>query len=410
MIVDIVDGAREWLAAARAARRHGGVVLCALWLALAGALAHAADPVRRLGVDSTVGELLDNPAARAVLERHIPVFVNSPGVEQARDLGLRALQVYAPTILTDTALLQIADDLARTPGAVAHGAPPPRVPPPADPGFAFRLRTIPLWEGPAPHARGDAPQDTPTLTLIGTDGAVANGAAIIVAPGGGYQALATGHEGRQVADWFAAHGVAAFVLSYRLVTFGYRHPVALLDAQRAVRWVRAHAAEYGIDPSRIGMIGFSAGGHLTAMVSTQFDDGDAAAADPVERVSSRPDFAILGYPVIAWPEARWNELELVDEHTSAQGLRQLQPAGNVDEHTPPTFIFHTTDDEVVAPANAIAYYEALVAAKVPAELHVFGHGRHGLGLAMHDRTLGAWPGLLDAWLGQRGLLGVSAQR
>jgi len=255
---------------------------------------------------------------------------------------------------------------------------------PAATTLALELQSIPLWDAPVPDAKGDSTNDTPTLTVVGTDGAVANGAAVVVAPGGGYQGLATGHEGRQVADWFAAHGVTAFVLRYRLVSHGYRHPVQLRDAKRAIRWVRANAGKYGIDPRRIGMVGFSAGGHLTAMASTLFDAGKPDAADVVQRASSRPDFAVLVYPVISSETPLMGQLGLIDDNATEQDRREIAPAANVSATTPPTFIVHTTADELVSPDNAITYYQALRAAGVPAEMHIFEQGRHGLGLALSD--------------------------
>jgi acetyl esterase/lipase len=232
-------------------------------------------------------------------------------------------------------------------------------------------------------------------------------AAVIIAPGGGYQALANGHEGRQVGDWFAAHGVTAFVLNYRLASAGYRYPVAFHDAQRAIRWVRSHAAEFGIDPKRVGMVGFSAGGHLTAMASTLFDAGDAAAADPVDRASSRPDFAVLAYPCITSIAER--DLGLLGPRPDAKTKRALNPALNVRPDTPRTFIFHTATDELVPPAESIAYFGALRAANVSAEMHIFAEGRHGLGFAMTERGLHEWPNLLQSWLDQGGVLAARGQ-
>lgn len=364
----------------------------------------AADAPKPLTVDSTVGELLDNAPARAVLEREIPAIVKGPAIKQASGIALSALKVYAPTILTDDKLKAINEELANTPGAVAVVGTKKPVTVVTDFFAPLQLTQIPLWDGRAPDAHGDGKNDMPTLTPITTDGAVANGTAVIVAPGGGYQGLATGHEGRQVGDWFAAHGVTAFVLNYRLASFGYKHPVQLHDAQRAIRWVRAHAEDYGIDPNRIGMIGFSAGGHLTAMASTLFDDGNPKAVDAIDRVSSRLNFAVLGYPAIQIDDSKWQSMGLLDKKSSAQAKREIAPALNVSAQTPPTFIFQTTKDELVAPSNAITYYNALYAAKVPVEMHIFEQGRHGLGLAMTDPALSVWPMLLQNWLQQRGLL------
>lgn len=360
---------------------------------------------RRLTVDSTIGELLDNQAARSVLANELPAIVSSPQIDMARRQSLRSLQPYAPTLLTDARLKAIDEELARTPGAFATGSAKPLAPQvPADTQAALRLNVIKLWEGRAPHATGDAPQDTPTLTVVGIDGAISSGTAVIVAPGGGYVALATGHEGRQVADWFAAHGITAFVLTYRLASAGYHHPTQLEDAQRAVRWVRAHANEYGVAPNRIGMIGFSAGGHLTAMVSTRFDAGNAASSDPVERVSSRPDFAVLVYAGTIWGDDGWTPEPIAGTKANASMRDELSPARHVTSQTPPTFLLHTNADIVVPAENAVAYYRALRAAKVPAEMHIFENGPHGIGFALSDPALSEGPVLLQNWLRQRGLI------
>ena len=158
-------------------------------------------------------------------------------------------------------------------------------------------QTFPLWENGAPGALGHEDIDIPTLTYYPAAHAVPT--AVIVAPGGGYRHLAMNHEGRQVANWLNAMGISAFVLKYRLGP-RYHHPIELGDAQRAIRLVRTHAAEYGVKPDRIGMMGFSAGGHLTSTAETHFDSGDPNAPDPIDRASSRPDFAILGYAVISF--------------------------------------------------------------------------------------------------------------
>ena len=378
----------------------------ALWLLMAVAAAGISFAVadesapHQLTVDDTLDQLLENPDARAVLEQELPILLKNPQIEQARSLSLRSLKMFAPTLITDEKLAAVDESLAGV-GAMSD---PTRTAVPAalavDPRAALSLKTFPLWENGAPGARGDGPMDTPTLTVVATDGATAFGTAVIVAPGGGYQGLATGHEGRQVADWFAAHGVTAFVLTYRLCSAGYHHPAQLQDAQRAIRWVRAHAQEYGIDPGRIGMIGFSAGGHLTAMAETLFDDGNPIADDPVERASSRPDFAVRGYPAIDWPANC-----IAGERPDKRIKREVAPMKNVTAQTPPTFIFHTSTDEVIPPSNATRFYDALRAEGVPAELHIFAEGRHGLGLAMTDPALAVWPSLLADWLRGRKLIG-----
>lgn len=274
------------------------------------------------------------------------------------------------------------------------------------------LTTVPLWSGAVPDAKGTSPADTPTLTVFAPHAWKSIGTAVVVAPGGAYLGLAANLEGRQVADWFAARGITAFVLKYRLGQ-KYLYPVPLEDAQRAIRWVRAHAQEYFVAPDRIGMIGFSAGGHLTAMTGTAFDDGNAAATDPIDRVSSRPDFLVLGY---AWIDAMqpakpkkipsYSALLHVPEAQRAELAETYTPTLHVTAQTPPTFLYSTTDDETVTVQASVDFYRALVAAGVPAEMHLFEHGAHGSGLGGGDPTLDVWPSLLEAWLRARGLLTI----
>jgi acetyl esterase/lipase len=265
---------------------------------------------------------------------------------------------------------------------------------------------IPLWEKGAPRAIGDADADKPTLTIYrASRGAVGTG--IVVAPGGAYGALAMDHEGRQVAALFNAMGVSAFVLKYRLGP-RYHHPVQLGDAQRAIRIVRARADEFGVSGNRIGMMGFSAGGHLTATAGTHFDEGEREAADPIERASSRPDFLILAYPVISFDatiaHAR-SVRNLLGDKPDPQLIEALSNELHVTAQTPPAFLFHTTADTGVPVENSIRFYLALRKMKVPAEMHVFENGPHGVGLALGDPELSAWPTLLANWLRGKGLLG-----
>lgn len=269
----------------------------------------------------------------------------------------------------------------------------------------------PLYPGKAPDAMGDADKDKPTLTIHLPPGDRATGCACIVCPGGGYGGLATDHEGRQPAEFLNKLGVAAFVLKYRLAP--YRHPVPLQDAQRAIRTVRSRAKDWGVDPDRVGIWGFSAGGHLASTAATHFDDGKADAADPVEKVSSRPDFCILGYPVITLTGPPVTHMgsrrNLLGDNPSQELIDNLSNEKQVTAKTPPTFLFHTTEDTAVPPENSILFYLALRKAKVPAELHVYEKGRHGVGLATgvkspDDPVLKKWPDLLADWLKGRGLL------
>ena len=263
--------------------------------------------------------------------------------------------------------------------------------------------TMPLWKGSAPGAKGSGPTDVPTLTAYLP---VANPThtAVVVAPGGGYTMLAKDHEGAAVARWLNAHGVAAFVLEYRLGPT-YRHPVELEDAQRALRTVRAGAERYGVAADHIGMWGFSAGGHLTATAGTKFDAGRAGAADAIERVSSRPDFLILAYPVITMQGSlahSGSRRALLGEHPTTVEEGLLSAEKHVTKQTPPTFLFATTDDDAVPVMNSVLFYEALVRAGVPAEMHLYQHGRHGVGLAPSEPALRGWPELLAAWMVERG--------
>jgi len=268
------------------------------------------------------------------------------------------------------------------------------------------ITTIRLWPGDAPYAHGVACEDIPTLTVLEPQKGHANGAAVIVMPGGAYLGLASVLEGREVADWLAAHGVTAFVLRYRLGK-DYLLPVPLIDARRAVQLVRARARDYRISPNRIGVIGFSAGGHLAGLASTQFVAGNPDADDPIERASSRPDFAVLGYPWIGAISPNFEHLsycKLMDLKDRCEALQKAySPDLFVGKDTPPTFIFHTTNDATVPVEQALTYYEALIKAGVSAEMHIFAYGQHGSGLGMGNASLDQWPVLLDNWMRERGL-------
>jgi len=264
--------------------------------------------------------------------------------------------------------------------------------------------TFPLWDGPAPGALGDEEADRPTITYYTP--VYSTRTAIVVTPGGGYSFVATNHEGRQIANWLNSIGISVFVVKYR-VGPRYHHPIELGDAQRAMRFVRAHAAEFRIDPDHIGLMGFSAGGHLAASVATHFDSGSLTAADPIDRVSCRPDFLVLGYPVITLfqPYAHQGSVTaLLGDHPDPKLLRELSPELHVTPQTPPTFLVTTSEDTTVPPENTLDFYLALRKAGVPAELHIFEKGNHGFGLTAGEPYHEVWRTLLEQWLYQRGLL------
>jgi len=273
--------------------------------------------------------------------------------------------------------------------------------------FAQEPTTVLLWPDGAPGALGNNDSDKPSLTIyLPAEYQKVRTTGVVVCPGGGYGGLADNHEGRQVANWLNSLGVAAFVLKYRLGP-RYHHPVELGDAQRAIRMVRDHAAQYGIAPDRIGIMGFSAGGHLASTAGTHFDTGNPGDGDPIQRVSSRPDFLILGYPVISFTTEythRGSMRNLLGDHPDPKLVENLSNELQVTSRTPPTFIFQTNEDTVVPAENSVLFYLALRKAKVPAEMHIFEHGPHGVGLALGDPTLAEWPVLLANWLRARGLL------
>jgi acetyl esterase/lipase len=280
-----------------------------------------------------------------------------------------------------------------------------QVQPPAAP-ILQEPQTILLWPAGAPGALGDDEADKPALTIYMPSNAAGPLTAVIIAPGGSYQRLSMNLEGREPANYFNAMGMAAFVLRYRLGP-RYRHPIQLGDAQRAIRMVRARAGEWHVAPDRIGILGFSAGGHLASTASTRFDKGYPDALDPVDRVSSRPDFAVLGYPVISMVESwthRLSKTNLLGENPDAGLARSLSTDTQVGAATPPTFIYQTNTDTTVPAENAVMYFLALRRAGVAAELHVFREGRHGTGLGLTDPALAQWPALLANWLRGSGFL------
>tara|TARA_R110002096_G_scaffold433006_6_gene650899 strand:- start:1461 stop:2720 length:1260 start_codon:yes stop_codon:yes gene_type:complete len=273
-------------------------------------------------------------------------------------------------------------------------------------GGVLAQQSQPLWpEGKVPYEKPiDAETGSPLLTLYPTKShSNHNGAAVVICPGGGYGGLAVDHEGNQPARWFQEQGVSAFVLQYRLGSQGHHYPTQLADVQRAIRWVRSHAKDYDLDPGRIAVMGFSAGGHLASMAATLYDEMAYDSSDSVDGVSARPDFAILCYPVISMDAevthggSRKNLLgaDRVDDDVLAE---KLSSEKNVTSETPRTFIFQTNADTSVRAENAVGFYLALRQKEVPAEMHIYQEGPHGVGLYRGDPVLGTWSGLLQHWL------------
>lgn len=266
-------------------------------------------------------------------------------------------------------------------------------------------QTILLWPDGAPGAKGNADADKPSLTLYPASGPGKVETGVVVCPGGGYVNLAMDHEGTQIAEWLNQRGISAFVLKYRLGP-KYHYPVELWDAQRAIRYVRAHAQDYGIRADRIGIWGFSAGGHLASTAGTHFDHGDPNGSDAIDKESSRLDFMILAYPVITFeePYAHLGSMHaLLGAKPDPELVRSLSNETQVTPQTPPTFLFHTTEDDVVPVQNSVDFYLALRRAGVPAEMHIYLKGHHGIGLAQNDPVLRTWPDRLADWLKVEGL-------
>lgn len=317
--------------------------------------------------------------------------------------GLKVLAIIVATLMLVWA--------GRVPAASAQEADPSIAA--ADMVFALppETETFRLWGGRAPGAASDDTAETPTLRIVRPPEGWANGTAVIIAPGGAYANLAQAQEGSEPAAWFASRGVTAFVLTYRVGKAG-RLPVPLFDGARAVRYVRAHAADFGIDVARIGMLGFSAGGHLAATTAARAAEGGADAVDEVDKASDRLDFLILAYPWVEGPKLNakgrsdycvYSEF-LIGGPCDPQQYAGFLPTKDVTGAMPPTFLFTTDEDSIVPADSVVRFYEALRLNKVPAEIHIFEKGQHGSGMGGSNLALSQWPQLLQEWMRGRGLL------
>lgn len=262
-----------------------------------------------------------------------------------------------------------------------------------------RARPMPLWSDEPPGLDTAEPSFRPTITPYPLQG-VGSGGCVIVCPGGGYGHRAA-HEAEPIARALNERGLAACVCDYRVAP--YRHPYPLLDAQRAIRWVRAHAGALNVNPEAVGILGFSAGGHLAATAGTHYDPG-RADGDEIDRRSCRPDALVLCYPVISFGEFghRGSRANLLGEHPAPELVQSLSNETQVTADTPPTFLWHTADDAGVPVQNSLLFAQALSAHRVPYELHVYRSGRHGLGLAPEFPRIATWMDLCVGWLREVG--------
>jgi acetyl esterase/lipase len=277
---------------------------------------------------------------------------------------------------------------------------------------------LPLWEGDPPNYR-----EAGVVTILDTSDIVvvrmvqkpdlaiylpsernATGEGVVICPGGGYSVLAYDWEGSDIACWLNSRGIAAFVLKYRLPGSKSNvipHESPLMDAQRALRLVRFNAEKWNVDPTKIGIMGFSAGGHLASTLSTHYDQGNLSSEDPVDQVSCRPDFSVLVYPVISFQEEithMGSRTNLLGEHASAEMVDYYSNELQVTEDTPPAILIHSGDDTAVPVENSIAYYKALRANNIDSELHIYPYGGHGYSLAIGRGHLSTWPDRVNEWI------------
>jgi len=283
-------------------------------------------------------------------------------------------------------------------------------------GAQAQTAVIPLWPEGVPNAKANPGPEKidgtfisnvsqPSLTYYPAAAGHAAKTAVIICPGGSYQFLAADHEGKQYAQWLSSLGVAAFVLKYRLADYG--HPAPLQDVLRALRTVRAHAADYGVAPDHVGVMGSSAGGHLAASAATLFDDPAGRTGAALDAVSARPDFALLVYPVITLMPPFAHEgsrYALLGAHPAPEQVKAMSVETRVTAQTPPVFLVHAQDDGAVPVENSILFFQALTRAKVPAEMHLFERGGHGAGMGAGHGDFSLWPKRAEEWLRDRKLI------
>lgn len=268
-----------------------------------------------------------------------------------------------------------------------------------------------VWPDGAPDHNGmDKPEETFNVTHVRNvseaemyvylpEKELNTGAAVVICPGGGYWVEAMGHEGYDIAEWLKKRGIAGIVLKYRL-PYGH-HEIPSGDVRRTIRIVRENASKWGIDPMKIGLAGSSAGGHLAATAGTRFDYGNPDGASLVEKLSSRPDFMLLLYPVISFREEfghMGSRTNLIGEGNKWELVERYSNELHVTSETPPTFLVLADDDKVVVPRNSIAFYMALKKNNVPAEMHIFAQGGHGFGMRENNIPADQWPDLFYKWL------------
>ncbi|AQQ71597.1 Acetylxylan esterase precursor [Limihaloglobus sulfuriphilus] len=269
--------------------------------------------------------------------------------------------------------------------------------------------TLQLWQSEIPFSKGGADADIPSMDFYPAPAQPSSKAAVIVCPGGGYARLADDHEGVQIAEWLNSIGINAFVLTYRLPANGYRHPVPLADAQRTIRTVRSNAEKWDIDPKRIGILGFSAGGHLASSAGTHFNDPVKlpGKTDPVDAVSCRPDFQVLIYPVISMKSGighMGSRQKLLGSDPEPELVELMSNEMQVRADTPPAFLVHAGDDKGVLPQNSLLFYQACLDAGVAAEMHIYLKGGHGFGTRPQAGPASQWPAACEDWMKEIGVL------